>query len=172
MRKASGKKEDLYMKQDESISLLISEINKSISIINQIEIFYRDFLRKEVSALGKTKVTAMVMAQIMENYYTSVETLFVRISQFFENNLSNEKWHKDLLDKMILQIEGVRDRVISDKSYRELLELMRFRHFKRYYFELDYDWDKLDYLSKKLEAQFSGLPKELIKFISFLKNLQ
>lgn len=159
------------MKQDDSISLLIGEINKSIAIIGQIEKFYQNFLRKEFSQLGKSNVTAMVMAQIIENYYTSVETAFIRVSQFFENNLSKNKWHRDLLDKMVLFIDGVRDPVISDKSYKELLELMRFRHFKRYYFELDYDWDKLDYLSKKLEAQFTRLPKELAVFVSFLKKI-
>ncbi len=33
--------------------------------------------------------------------------------------------------------------VFSDESHRLLAELMRFRHFKRYYPELDYDWEKL-----------------------------
>ena len=32
--------------------------------------------------------------------------------------------------------------MLSDESHRLLTELMRFRHFKRYYLELDYDWEK------------------------------
>ncbi len=45
---------------------------------------------------------------------------------------------------MILEIEGVRKAVISDETYSNLLEFLKFRHFKRYYFEFDYDWDKLE----------------------------
>lgn len=99
----------------------------------------------------------MVTAQIIENFYTSVETLFLRISQFFENSLNKDKWHKDLLGKMALHIEGVRDRVITEATYKDLTELLQFRHFKRYYFELEYDWGKLDFLTGKLEAQFKKL---------------
>lgn len=49
----------------------------------------------------------------------------------------------DILDKMVLEKKGIRPRVFSDESHRLLAELMRFRHFKRYYPELDYDWEKL-----------------------------
>ena len=117
----------------------------------------RGFPNNELRELGRTKVTAMVTAQIIENFYTSVETLFLRISQFFENSLNKDKWHKDLLGKMALHIEGVRDRVITEATYKDLTELLQFRHFKRYYFELEYDWGKLDFLTGKLEAQFKKL---------------
>ncbi len=30
--------------------------------------------------------------------------MFLRISQFFENNLDTEKWHRDLLHKMRIEI--------------------------------------------------------------------
>lgn len=159
------------MKPENEINLLKSEIEKSVEIIGQIEQFYNDFCNNELKSLGKNQVSAIVVAQVIENFYTAAETLFLRISQFFENNLNREKWHKDLLDKMILRINGVRDAVISQESYDELLELMRFRHFKRYYFELKYDWDKLDFLTKKLESQFITLPLDLKKFISFLDKL-
>ncbi len=36
--------------------------------------------------------------------------------------------------------EGTRD---------ALLELMRFRHFTRYYYDISYDWDRLDFLMRK-----------------------
>jgi hypothetical protein len=33
---------------------------------------------------------------------------------------------------------------------------MRFRHFKRYYLELDYDWEKLRFLLSVLRRCFAG----------------
>ena len=88
----------------------------------------------------------MIIAQILENAYTAIETALLRISQGFDNSLSPERWHADLLDKMVLEKKGVRPRVLSNETHRLLTELMRFRHFKRYYIELDYDWEKLRFL--------------------------
>jgi hypothetical protein len=88
----------------------------------------------------------IVIAQILENSYTAIETALLRIAQGFDNSLSPERWHSDLLDKMVLEKKGLRPRVLSDESHRLLTELMRFRHFKRYYLELDYDWEKLRFL--------------------------
>jgi hypothetical protein len=52
---------------------------------------------------------------------------------------------------MTLQIPGLREKVLSDKTSRDLGELLKFRHFKRYYFEFEYDWDCIDFLLKKVE---------------------
>ena len=51
---------------------------------------------------------------------------------------------------MSLEIEGVRIAVISNETHSILLEFIKFRHFKRYYLEFDYDWDKLEYLEKNI----------------------
>ena len=88
----------------------------------------------------------IVIAQILESSYAAIETALLRIAQGFDNSLSPERWHADLLDKMVLEKKGIRPRVLSDESHRLLTELMRFRYFKRYYLELDYDWEKLRYL--------------------------
>ncbi|GAK57920.1 hypothetical protein U27_04892 [Candidatus Vecturithrix granuli] len=89
--------------------------------------------------LGQSTAAAMVYSQIFGDFYTSIETLFVRIAQTFENSIQSETWHKSLLHKMTLDIEGVRIAVISDATYNVLSEILRFRHFKRYYFDFDCD---------------------------------
>ncbi len=43
-------------------------------------------------------------------------------------------WHRPLLEKMALEIEDVRPKVIGDAAYHGLLELLKYRHFARYYF--------------------------------------
>jgi hypothetical protein len=97
--------------------------------------------------------------------------VFLRISQFFENTLDPERWHTDLLEKMTLQIEGVRLPAVSQSNYTNLMELLKFRHFRRYYFELEYDWDRLDFLVKKMQAAHPGVTKDLERFIVFLDQL-
>ncbi len=48
---------------------------------------------------------------------------------------------------------------------------MRFRHFRRYYFELEYDWEKLGYLQGVFGRIAERLPAELAGFQTFLTHL-
>lgn len=150
---------------------LIGEIEKTVSLLEEVRSFYMGIQQNELQQLGKTRATALIIAQVLENYYTCLETLFLRISQYFENSLLKNKWHSDLLDKMILDIEGIRPPVVSSETYKKLRELMRFRHFKRYYFELDYDWKKLDYLIVCMEEADAQIDDELNNFKHLLASL-
>ncbi len=69
---------------------------------------------------------------------------------------------------MVLEIDGIRPRVISEENRDALQELMRFRHFKRYYLEFDYDWDKLAFLEKKFTAVRAAVHDEIAQFVRLL----
>jgi hypothetical protein len=88
-----------------------------------------------------------------------------------KNSLAAARWHQDLLHKMTLRVEGVREAVVSDTTAATLLELLTFRHFKRYYFQFENDWDQLDYLRKKFEQTRAAVPADLERFEHFLKAM-
>jgi len=170
MRKILKQKDDLFMKNNLILELM-QEINKNRTVRNKIDSFYQEFKQKDFQILGKNKSAGIVLSEIIVDYYTCIETLFVKISQFFENNLQKEKWHTDLLHKMTLEIPDIRSQVISDKTHTILLELLRFRHFRRYYFEFDYDWDKLEYLEKKYNQVKVMVENDLVMFETFLEKI-
>jgi hypothetical protein len=122
-----------------------------------------------VPKIGRTSDSVLIPVQLLESAYTAVETLFVRVSQAFENHLAADRWHADLLDKMVLEIPGVRPRVIVAETQARLRELMRFRHFTRYYFELDYDWRKVDLLVLLFREAVPLLERDLGSFAAKLK---
>ncbi len=159
------------MNAQHELMVLKSEIKKTLTILDRIYAFYDKVNTVDIKILGKTRSAAMIVAQILENFYTCLETLFLRISQLFENSLCYEKWHADLLEKMNLSISGVRERAVSDELYGVLLELMRFRHFKRYYFELEYDRSKIDYLSGQYLKAHKFVKRDLLRFDEFLSKL-
>ena len=128
-------------------------------------------LTDEITRLGKTPVSALIIAGLLENYYTCLETIFVRISQHFENRLGSDRWHRDLLEKMTLEIEGVRVAAVSEAAFPPLLQLLQFRHFKHYYFELEYDWDRLDFLVGKLRQAQPLVTRDLQRFGRFMSAL-
>lgn len=160
------------MKSDLSPRILKSEIQNSLKVLDKLEAHLIDFRNRKLSAgLEYSIDEAMVLTQSLSSYYTCLETIFLRISSFFENDLVKERWHQDLLEKMTLEIDGIRPRVISDEVYKNLVELLKFRHFTRYYYELNYDWDKLKYLLIKFDKARERVKSELDEFIGFLSAL-
>ncbi|MCY4628062.1 MAG: hypothetical protein OXE58_10935 [Acidobacteria bacterium] len=153
----------------------IAELTAAVRLHQQRLGAVHDTLEKaladEINRLGRTPVSALIIAGLLENYYTCVETIFLRISQHFENRLGPERWHQDLLQKMTLDVEGVRAAAISEAAFAPLLELLRFRHFKRYYFELEYDWDRLDFLVVKLRQAHPLVTRDLARFRGFMDAL-
>jgi len=154
--------------KDNSINTLLGEINKTQKILKKIDVFYIEFINENKD---KSVANAIVVSESFVNYYTCLETLFLKISQHFENNLKSHKWHSDLLRKMTLRIENIREPVLSDETYNILLEFLRFRHFNRHYFEFDYDWERLEFLETKYEKVKPLLKIDTENFISFLNSL-
>ncbi|MBN1348860.1 hypothetical protein JXJ21_05580 [candidate division KSB1 bacterium] len=159
------------MSANAKILTLKSEIIKGTNVLDRISEFYEQYIDATFDPGARRIDQAIVIADLICSYYTCLETIFFRISQFFENDLSKEKWHQDLLEKMTLNIEGVRTAVISGSTHQMLLELLKFRHFKRYYFELNYDWDKLEFIQKKFVQAVENVKRDLSAFLKFIDQL-
>ena len=155
----------------QELSDLIEEVLKTRKILARIGDFRGDFTQGEFQRLGRTQVSAITFAEIFDNYYTALETLFVRISQYYGNNLNRQRWHSDLLHKMTLSLPDVREAVLSEACASILQEFLKFRHFRRYYFEFEYDWDKLDFLNKKFDQVVPLVERDLETFAAFLKRV-
>ena len=150
---------------------LVGVIERQLVLSARLFAAVGEAMSRDVPRLGRTGNAAVMVAGLIENYYTCLETAYQKISQHFENHLEPGRWHADLLDKMTLHIKGVRERVIGDDTHGFLRELLKFRHFKRYYFELEYDWLKLDYLMTVYERVQSPLNRDLDAFQVFLERL-
>lgn len=152
------------------IKELIAEIEKTEGVLGSIENIYRT--REKWFSTGDRAIEkAVLLADIFVNYYTCSETLFFRISQFFENSLPTEKWHSELLRKMNLTIPDIREQVISDETFSILDDFRKFRHFKRYYFSMDYDWDRLEFLRKKFQRLIPLFTSDIASFKKFMVRL-
>lgn len=158
------------MNRDELL-LLIGEIRESIIAFNKIHNLYLSYVTVFTDEQKRDVRDAVLLTEILCNSYTCLETILFRISRAFENHLLSEKWPKELLHKMRIEIPGVRKAVLSHESYLLMDELRRFRHFKRYYFDFDYDWLKLDYLKIVYEKLVPLISLELESYTNFLREL-
>ena len=98
--------------------------------------------RLEEEARGELvspKANPRVLGSILHDFYTCCERVFRRISgEINGSTYSGDGWHKELLYRMTLAVEGLRPAVISQELAAELDEYLSFRHVFRsiYGFEL------------------------------------
>jgi len=158
------------MSAETGIRVLRGELSKGLEVLFRLENYLCDFeKRKLADSPGDDE--AMALAQALTNYYTCLETAFLRISTFFENNLDESTWHQSLLERMSLEIPDTRPRVLSREAEGGLRELLKFRHFCRYYFELDYDWERLRLVLSKFHQVREIVRADLARFDRFLADL-
>jgi hypothetical protein len=157
--------------KDANAAELIGVIEKNLRNLDGIRAALHAALDHDVRVLGRTDNAALIVAGHLERYYTCLETVFLRISQIFENNLAADRWHADLLEKMTLRIEGIRMPAVSEANQGNLLELLKFRHFRRYYFEAEFEWDRLDLLVRTLDRAHPMVKRDLAGFTEFLWSL-
>jgi hypothetical protein len=159
------------MSRIENLQELRGEIARYRDVSSRLINALRQVETHDIERIGKTTTTAVAIAGLIENSYTAVETVLFRIAQNFGNNLDATRWHTDLLRRMTLSIPDVRPAVIGEATYARLDELMRFRHFKRYYFNLDYDWSRLQYLAGVVHKTIPETIAELTTFDLFLTEM-
>lgn len=151
--------------------LLIGEIRESLEALDKIGATYDRYVVEFSDPQRRDARNAIVLSEVLTTTYTCLETIFFRISRLFENHLEDERWHKELLHKMRIEIPGVRKAVISGESFQFLDELRRFRHFRRYYYAMDYDWKRLEFLRSVYEQLRPAIRNELDQYMIFLNTL-
>lgn len=159
------------MSVSEKPNLLIAEIEKGLNQIKLLEDYYQQLKQDSVAFPKGKRYELVILADIFADYYTCLETVFLRISKFFENHLETTQWHTQLLEKVTLEIPNIRKRIIRDETFNALKEILRFRHFKRYYFEFEYDKDRIEFLEKKFIQSKDLVVEDLIQYQTFLSKL-
>lgn len=159
------------MKEHKAVSELIGDIHKTLRLLEKQESFYLTFIKDREKLPPGKPYDLIVLADIFCDFYTCAETAFLRISKFFENHLDADRWHQHLLEKMTVDIPNVRKRVLEDSDFNLLLDFLKFRHFKRYYFEYEYDRERMDYLLRKFDVTTSATIVALKRYIGFLEEL-
>lgn len=159
------------MAAEKSLQELGAELALTTTRLDQIAAKLGNARVHILPAMGRTDDAALIVAGYIETYYTALETFFMRVSQHFENNLPADRWHSALLEKMRLSIHGEREAVLQERTLSGLRELLRFRHFRRYYVEMEYDWTRIDFLLAILDDLHPRVLADLSRFGAFLVRL-
>lgn len=107
----------------------------------------------------------------IHNIYGVIENACYRISKFFENGLSADSWHKDLLNRMLLDIPGTRPAFFTRNEFLILDDLRAFRHVFRNLYGRPLDRERLQSLQKKTKAAIPMFRDAVRRYAEFLKRL-
>ena len=142
--------------EEGKIALFLADFDHQVS---QIEKIY-DLLDTRSNALTRKKVAPESVESSgywLHNLFCAYEDLFKIVSAFWENNIGNDgAFHRALIRRMVLNIEGVRPALLSEKSFRHLDELRGFRHVFRHAYSYGLDDERVIYLLKKVRRKESA----------------
>jgi hypothetical protein len=108
----------------------------------------------------------------LHSAYGVLENYFLRVSKFFENDLLADRWQKSLVEKMALEIPGVRPALLTEQpSKRRAFELLRFRHFFRNMYGEDLDPVKTAAVQQAATALAESFSKSHVTFVEKLRAI-
>lgn len=112
------------------------------------------------------------LALNLHDFYTGVEHIFKDIARTVEKHIpSSEKWHRELLQQMALEISSIRPPVIQKKTSLCLDEYLHFRHVVRHEYTFNLRTDRVEKLGRDLRDCFTAVNQDLQDFIQFLQQL-
>jgi hypothetical protein len=159
------------MSGKDRIRLLQGEIARTLRAMGEAEANHRRFREDFPPVPTERNYDLVILADIITDYYTCVETALVRIAKAFENDLEERRWHASLLERMNVDVPRVRPRFVTDETHRHLHELMRFHHFRRYYFDRKYDRDRMTLLERSFQLSMPLVRADLDRFTEILEKL-
>ena len=125
-----------------SLSVLTAEIEAQLDKINQVF----NILEERVQASSpKSPGSQESVAYQLHNVYNAIEYLMEIVAKAFENHISDaSRWHTHLLDRMNLEIKGVRPALLSSDIIPLLHELRAFRHFFRHAYGVPLEFKRIE----------------------------
>lgn len=158
------------MKNSGRIYILLAELDENERVLKDL-FAKRILLKQKLDRIEPDEFDWYALGFLLHNIYGAIESYFLRVAKFFENDIDKSQWHKSLLERMKLDIETVRPRVISPEVYKLLDELRGFRHVFRYIYQFELDIERLEMLEKKVEVLEKIIWPNLEDFKHFLKDL-
>ena len=108
----------------------------------------------------------------IQTLYGVLESHFLRISKYFENNLPADRWHATLVERMWLEIPGVRPAFLQTREHKiHVMEIMRFRHRLRHLYGEDLDPRKTANIQQTVDVFFAKFPDLHASFVAKLRSI-
>lgn len=152
------------MRTYEQFLALLTELDGDAAEIERVRMHNRKAWER-IGAGAHDPVDWGALGFTIHTLYGVAENYFLRVSKFFENGLPADRWHRGLLEKMNLDITGLRPALFTNSSQlRDASELLSFRHRLRNLYGEDLDPEKTGTVQKIAERFFDGFTEMHLDF--------
>ena len=159
------------MRTYESLLALIQELEGDAAEIERVLVRNRTAWRRIASG-ASDPVDWGALGFTIQTVYGVLENYFLRISKYFENSLPDDRWHQALVDKMAIDIPGLRPALLTEPNRtREVREILRFRHRLRNLYGEDLDPKKTQTVQETVERFFADFPALHARFVDKLRSI-
>ncbi len=152
-----------------SVELLKADIREELEKISLIEAEFAKIGNKlDLSAEQVAPYDRGAIGYLLHSFYNGCENIFRSIARFFENDIEDTYWHKDLLKRMKVDIAGFRPRVIDKDLFLLLDDFRAFRHKFRHSYSFELDWEKEKLVAQKLPRTARLFGDQIHRFLEQL----
>lgn len=149
------------------LTILLKEMEADCAVARDAAQKAARRLREESS--GHLEACAYELAR----FYNVLERLLERLCEEFENHFERRgDFHEKLIQRLALNLEGIRPAFIPANRVAEVRELKGFRHVLRHAYDLTLRADRLTELSAIAERLAAELPAWCANFATQVRNEQ
>jgi len=156
------------MPEINEIRLLIAHIKNLVIQISEL----KEKLKKNINMKISDNEKSIILSYYLTGIYSLYEDIFEKVTETFENTInSKDKWHQELLTRMVISVKDVRPNLISKNNFEIFNELRKFRHVFRYSYVFTLKLDRIMELTKNYFKKQKNINKDINQFLKFLVKL-
>lgn len=120
------------------------------------------------SSLGRHAAAACEINRI----YNILEKAFERLCETFENHLDRTgRYHEHLIERVCLELRGIRPAFVPRDSARAVRELKGFRHVFRHAYDIDLDPARVEEAARNASHCVTSFPGWCAAFLAEVPRL-
>jgi hypothetical protein len=156
--------------RSERLRVLRAELNADAELLGRLVEKY-GFAKRKLAGIEPDELDYAGLAYTIANLYSLMENYFLRIAKCFENDVDRSSWHRDLVRRMSLSVEGVRPALLSKQEAWVIDELRGFRHVFRHIYQAELDPEKLRLVEGRTPKAIEAFTAAHGRFVATLDRL-
>ena len=156
----------------ETIQTLRSELRALLDRVQELDGKLQGYTAQSPQPEALPEAVLITVSYLLSGIYSCFEDQFLKIATVFENRVENPaSWHRELLERMQIEVEGVRPQVLGRPAFRLLNELRGFRHVFRSSYSFELDEERVRLVLRRWEKGKTAVLKDIQSFIDKLSAL-